>query len=410
VGDDFSLNFLFGLLSKAPPHKALGYLMLANGLDGGKAVERFAGMSLREILAVMEAEFAAGALISKDPLLYRGWFELLHEHMTRDLGTLIRNPELRKRYEHLLERTVGKIRLQEFLFPEQAAPTEARRATPKAPASVEAAFLNLWAKEVQNIILVAKTLAEHPSAFDQLLSQQKWANGYVGARVEEDAEVQLVLNDAWRRVYQKLHTFDASKSTFRNFALIWITHAIRYRGLAASEAPMESCLRPVSSNVPGRRQAEERIFPALKAVFDGDSPQHELFAFASGPLLEWFKAEIWNELGPEPFKNLLPRFEEALVEQRQWPTEFVLDLLHKPRRMIEHGLSVAEVIENKGAQRHYSQDCFANLLACPLADTTFRMYCPSGVDEHGFSDDFSHWIDNVKRRLVDHFLSESSDE
>jgi len=269
MADDFSLNFLFGLISKTPPHKVLGYLIWAKGMRLDQAKERFAAMSLREILVVLETEFAADAVLSKDPLVYARWFELLRDHMPRDLGTVIYNAELRERYRHLLERAVGKTRLQELLLPEQPAAAGARRLIPKTPPSVDpSAFLSHWAKELQTIILVAKTLAELPCAFDELLAQQKWAKGYVGARVEDDSEVQSVLNDAWRRIYQKLHTFDPSKGTFRSFALIWVTYAIRdyYRAFPAEPSP-QSPAPPETPNGRGPRPAEERMFPMNNPTF-----------------------------------------------------------------------------------------------------------------------------------------------
>src|SRR3954463_2456328 len=75
--------------------------------------------------------------------------------------------------------------------------------------------------------LIDNVLTGSSSAFEQLIARETWVRGHVRVRVKHNIEVETVVQEIWRRIYKKLHTFDPKRGNFRAFALIWVTCALK---------------------------------------------------------------------------------------------------------------------------------------------------------------------------------------
>jgi len=262
--------------------------------------------------------------------------------------------------------------------------------------------------------VVANVLTGIPGALEQLIARERWIRGYVRVRVHADPAVEGIVREAWRRIYNKLHTFDGSKGSFRAFALIWISHAIRDH-LKASW-PGQRLLNDQQQSVEWLATAEPMaasgptgvptLFQALRQVCETDIAPHELLAFGFGAFLQWYPSEVWKELAMEPFGSLLPKLELGLIQHLQWLTAYVDDLLANIHEAIEKGSTVEEAIPNTKAKKYYRRLCFGDLLQQPLGRTTLMMYSPEGADELRFSHDFTKWVKNGMYCFQECFLGE----
>jgi hypothetical protein len=204
------LTILLRLLAQTPPYKTLTYLAFLSGLSPAAFLER-APLTLQEMLLELQAAIMPDPLLVKNPLQYLAWFETLQDQMEEPFEKWAQSRPLQLRYTRLAHRRAGRITVEEAL--DEAADPEEE--------------LRRWAREVEIVILSASTLAGGSGALDQLIQHEKWVQGHVRARLEEDSQIDAVFKDAWRRIHNKLHTWDPSKGSFHNFACIWISCAIR---------------------------------------------------------------------------------------------------------------------------------------------------------------------------------------
>jgi hypothetical protein len=314
------------------------------------------------MLQSLEIQFEQQSSSAGDPLSYLSWFKLIAGRLDNTLNDLVNGASSP-------EKTVAG-----------------------------------WIREVEAIILVARTLAEVPGTFEQLIERNKWLRGHIRARMPDGFGLERVIDDAWNRIGQKLNSFDPAKGEFRTWALIWADYAIDHHlkdvssppGFLDHLAPGYQNQRPWAVHDP-----EAPIFPefldhlqfALKEVFNrADTPPHQLLAFLLSFLLRWRPAEIFQELGTQPMGVLLLRIKRDLVEKLDWPQAYVDDLLGGLGRKLAVGLSVDDSVVTERTQ-------VSDRLKPQTGETSLLTWCTRPGDRQRFNQDFSDWATSVMDRL-----------
>src|SRR5437867_2056080 len=366
------------LCRRVPPHMLLVYWALKVCGSLQEFLARFKRHQLQAILFQLEAELSR----------QRDWpdwlWKVLREQMAQKLGDLILNTQLRDRYSKLLDRPVGELTLEDFLKASDDACTA----------------LTYWVKYAEAADLIGRYLDGDEYAFAHLKIQATWLLGVITIHVKNDSDQEDVAQDAWARIAKVVKDYDPARASFQTFAKSWIGYAIAEYKRKKGKFPLliddldekdfekgESLTEELNRN-----ECYEAFLEALKSVCHGDSPLHEKVALLYGLILQWRQSEIWDRLAKETFATLLPRLQSDLIEQVPWTRDYVRELLVTMHRDIIEGLTVEETLRNKKTRRHYGKECFGDLLKRPVGAIRLIDYCRAGIDQRGFSSDFTNWV------------------
>src|ERR1051325_2729085 len=84
-----------------------------------------------------------------------------------------------------------------------------------------------WSRTVEMTLLIPLAIRGDHSAFEALVeSHQRSLQGFIGSRLDTDADLGDLLNTTWSKVWEKIATFDPARASFYTWIRIWAGYTL----------------------------------------------------------------------------------------------------------------------------------------------------------------------------------------
>ena len=231
--------------------------------------------------------------------------------------------------------------------------------------------------ETDETKLIERARRGDRAAFEVLYARhQRQVRGFIRIRASNDTNTREIAHLTWLTVWQKLPTYDQSRSSFPTFVKYWASLVL----LRSYEAQ-------------GLRRKVEVLFSEFISRFpDHDSsPPHQLIAFGFAKLLAWPPRKIVTELSEVRLKTLAERLESEYISTSQLPEERVRPYFKQLRKDLGRRFREA-------AKDPRTRSLHSHLLHRIVGETTLQEYYTGGTDEQ-YAADITKWWDAVRRRV-----------
>jgi hypothetical protein len=308
-----------------------------------------------------------------------------------------------KRLRKSMKRTVGSL-VREGLIPPTAPAIQGRsvgRMTIREHARAQGQYMiDQWRQTLAEAIRLTRAKEGNADAFGELfINYEKAVFGFIMAHGANRTDAQEIAQETWKKIWQKIPTYDPCYGTFAAFARYWagIMRRRCYEGISRRrrlEADLAHTPRTRLS-VPDAMLLPLLYEELLRMTFGSASVPHQLIAFGFCKLLEWRPSDVVSRLSHIPLRELTFLLEDAYIRAAQPPADRVERLrscfapLHKAMYA-----PLAMLVSNGTAGKTDPA-----LLPCVVGQTTLSLYYTDNADTKQSAADISQWWFAVERRL-----------
>jgi RNA polymerase sigma factor (sigma-70 family) len=263
----------------------------------------------------------------------------------------------------------------------------------------------------QEAALIAHVAQGDEQAFEKLRGAFKsLVDGFLRARANNDEDARDIAQETWLKVWKSAQNYDPSRggwSTFlrtianstlldyyrKNYRPIEILFSdLQHQFSDAGDPPEIGDLLARLTPAAIRQTPEGTLALledlALRLVFEGSSPPHQMIAFGFIERLGWKPQAIVEELSLHPLKQVEKTLEDEYLSTSRLSASVVRTRFQKLRECMSRRLDdVVKEIRTREVCREF--------LESVVGETLLRQYYT-----HEPAQEISHWCQAVRRRIV----------
>lgn len=397
---------LVWLVSRSQPHHVAAFLLKRAGVPPEQIANHHSTTRLRELLPLLQERLQGDPTSAQDSL--PEWLSGLRRNMDRKFGDLTENHTTRKTHADLLEILAGETTFSQYVGDN---PSEE---------------IALWCDGIEELFLIAKSEEGDGQAFGNLYKHyEKSVRGHVNARVENEQDAKDVCENILLTVWEKTKakTFDPAAGNFRSLVLYWRgIHLLRYFRELKDRQQYEKLLSELVASFPGFEgeqdigepwdaigaeapQSEDIPVEAyeelMRITFTGNSPPHQLLAFAFAKVIEWTPEEVESELSDLTLGELMLRLQSEFARILQHRANLLRECLLPLRKIMQDRLPFGRLKVHEKTLATYPE-----LVDKIVADTRLRDYYTAKPESPNYEEQCranitAWWLSVQKRVLVD---------
>ena len=196
-------------------------------------------------------------------------------------------------------------------------------------------------------LLIDRAKQGDRKAFDELYARhEKKVYGFIRVRVYNDDDVQDIAQKTVDTVWRKMSVYEPTLGNFSNFAISRASHRLldyykerkklrerevllselmrRFPNIGQeqeSEEVMDRLMPPSGGSVEDAVRRAEEYEDAVRRVFGGSSPPHQLIVFGFCKLLEWKPGEVVDDLSGRSLRELAQMLEDEYLAKTGLPQD-----------------------------------------------------------------------------------------
>jgi RNA polymerase sigma factor (sigma-70 family) len=250
--------------------------------------------------------------------------------------------------------------------------------------------------------LVARILNGDERGFDELFAAlRRPVFGYIRVRSNNETDAQDIDQETWTNAWKKLAQYDPDRGSCLTYikTIAWSTLVDYYRRKPREvsitkdleeDLDIEALLTKLSPNhLNELPEAMRHLFEdaALRLVFEGSSPPHQLIVFGFVERLGWNPREVIADLSDLQLRKLTETLENEYIAT----SELSVDLIRRRFRHLRYLISqlVGDVVTEPK-----TREVCRTFLHLSVGDTLLRQYYTREANE------ISHWCQAVRRRAT----------